>query len=731
MMKKIICFVLFCFGCSVSVFAQDLLPNVTSCNEMVNAANEVYQQIQKIKDSYTQTMNEELDAANNSYQRKLTAISREVQESPSDFEQRRRSEKAELLAVLTEDTNRIQQQYEALIAENTAELETKFQSCKNNNWSMASNRVKVTFLKYDPKTLRYYFTLTDEDDGGIYYEWYINVAAKDPQAQKELYQKISQYVRAKGYIGYMVYSIVWDENNLEFVKKLKSAGLKQKDINQVVSAVNVKTCFPKYGDGFVVTVAELPSLLSVLTASEQPYLIRIYDEKPNLPAIAAALNTKPAVKVNLDLSKCTDTDPVKDKPFSSCTNLEGVVTPLVINDGLFDECVSLKTITFTEGVTAIGEKSFFGCAGLTGVVLPETLKSIGNQAFDGCVGLTSMTLPESVTSVGEGAFIGCFGLTEPIYNSNVFAYLLPTFEGEYSIPNGIKEISGRAFYNCKGLTNVNIPKSVRNIGNNAFEKCEKLTKPVFNSYVFAYMPADFKGAYTIQRGIKIIAGGAFANCAELSAINLPNSLMTVGDGAFYGCNELTNVIIPNSALYICDDAFRNCDELLTVKIGLYVKSIGKGAFAECAKLLSVALPDSVSSIGDEVFYDCPNLRDVTIPNGVHHIGKMSFYKCVGMTNITIGNDVVSIGESAFSYCNSLPDVIVPNSVTTIENGAFSNCEKLKTLSVHAVEPTHIGTNLLDNCPSFTGIFVPIATLSEYKAAPNWSDYADKIFAGDF
>lgn len=738
MMKKIICLMLVFMMTVVYLNAQNMPADMKSCNEILAYANDVYQQIKTIKDDVTKSMDDEIAAATGAYQRKVTAILREPNEAPTDFEERRRSEKAEYAATLEEELNNIRQRSAAFIEEKTAELQAKLTPFSNPNLSLPGSLVRVVFTQYDPKTQRYNYIIADGEDRDLFYEWYIDVTAKDPNVQKELLQKIKKYVGAKGYAGYMTFGIIWDENESKFVKKLKTAGVKQKDTGEIVSKINVQMCFPRsntmFGHGYLCQVNEFDRVMTNLVkqaAPDKPFNIRISDSKPNLTAIAASLVSKPTVMVNLDLSHCDTTDSTADKPFEQCTNLVGVATPLFVSDGLFDGCGSLKNILFPEGVTKIGNKSFFRCAGLTEVTLPETLTSIGDAAFGGCVGLTSMTLPDSVTSVGEGAFIGCFGLTEPIYNANVFAYLSPTFEGEYSIPNGIREVAGSSFYNCKGLTNVVIPKSVRNIGNKAFEHCEKLTKPVFNSYVFAYMPASYKGAYTIQKGVKIIAGGAFANCADLSAINLPNSLMTIGDGAFYGCGELTNVIIPNSLLYICDDAFRDCDELLTVKIGLYVKSIGKGAFAECAKLLTVALPDSVTSIGDEVFFDCPNLRDVTIPNGVHHIGKKSFYKCIGMTNITIGNDVVSIGESAFSYCSSLPDVIIPNSVQDIGDGIFSNCEKLKTLLVHVIDPPLAGENILENCPSFTGIFVPMATVKEYKEAPNWSTYADKIVAGDF
>ena len=45
---------------------------------------------------------------------------------------------------------------------------------------------------------------------------------------------------------------------------------------------------------------------------------------------------------------------------------------------------ALKTITFVEGVTGIGDYSFFGFSNLQSAVLPRSLQSIGENTFSGC-----------------------------------------------------------------------------------------------------------------------------------------------------------------------------------------------------------------------------------------------------------------------------------------------------------------------------------------------------------
>ena len=56
--------------------------------------------------------------------------------------------------------------------------------------------------------------------------------------------------------------------------------------------------------------------------------------------------------------------------------------------------------------------------------------SIENGAFNNCRGLTSVTIPDSVTSIGENAFNECYGLTS------------------ITIPNSVKTIEWFAFREC-------------------------------------------------------------------------------------------------------------------------------------------------------------------------------------------------------------------------------------------------------------------------------------------
>ncbi len=130
--------------------------------------------------------------------------------------------------------------------------------------------------------------------------------------------------------------------------------------------------------------------------------------------------------------------------FDGCTELTSVTIPgsvKTIGKYAFDSCYSLKNVTIGEGVTSIGEAAFMGTA-ITSVTIPGTVKTIADGQMEGDVfytgafaycrdlksvtikegvtsigdytfwysGVTSVTIPRSVTRIGEWAFDECYSL---------------------------------------------------------------------------------------------------------------------------------------------------------------------------------------------------------------------------------------------------------------------------------------------------------------------------------
>ena len=216
-------------------------------------------------------------------------------------------------------------------------------------------------------------------------------------------------------------------------------------------------------------------------------------------------------------------------------------------------------------------------------------------------------------------------------------------------------------------------------------------------------------------------------------------------------NSVQKIEIGNGVTSIGDSAFSNCYSLSSITMSNGVASIGTSAFDSCYSLVSITIPDSVTSIGNYAFYNCYSLSSITMSNGVTSIGESAFDSCYSLSSITIPDGVTSIGESAFYSCYSLSSITMPNGVTIIRISAFESCYSLVSITIHdgvtsiadfafnscfgaafydftacTTVPTLVSINAFENIPDECQIRVPAALVDEWKAATNWSTYADHI-----
>lgn len=229
-------------------------------------------------------------------------------------------------------------------------------------------------------------------------------------------------------------------------------------------------------------------------------------------------------------------------------------------------------------------------------------------------------------------------------------------------------------------------------------------------------------------GSNKLAQVADKTVTEITAEDLQGATQ-IGDYAFYYCAKLESAIIPDSVTSIGYAAFRLCTNLTTINLPDNLVSLGGEAFRDCSKLSTpINIPDNITSIAYSLFYGCSKLPSVVIPDRVTSIGGSAFYNCTGLTSINIPNGVSSIVSQAFQGCSSLISIKIPNSVTSIANQTFYGCTSMQyyDFTSHTSVPTLSNVNAFRNIPSTCEIRVPVALINQWKAATNWSTYANQI-----
>jgi len=130
-------------------------------------------------------------------------------------------------------------------------------------------------------------------------------------------------------------------------------------------------------------------------------------------------------------------------------------------------------------ITAIGERAFCGYKNAK-ITLPSTVASIGSYAFS-LSGLTEIVLGDNVVSLGSYVFYSCSSLIEASFNIDPSANMFASCAKLARVVIGAKakRINDDAFKNCTSLLTFTIPVGIEDIGGGAFFGCDLLSVVTF------------------------------------------------------------------------------------------------------------------------------------------------------------------------------------------------------------------------------------------------------------
>lgn len=452
--------------------------------------------------------------------------------------------------------------------------------------------------------------------------------------------------------------------------------------------------------------------------------------------------------------------------FNGCTSLRKVTASnklTAIGVRAFSGCSSLEEISGLSGTISIYEHSFNGCNSLPDESFENVIFRIAgscNATFESCNELTSLTFVDGGGSIGWNFCHGCAKLTT------------------VTLPDNITTIGVNAFSSCPLLSSINLPETITSISGSAFQsdtslRIENLSLPNLASMGGNIFNASGIKSVSNLGNVLEISNGSFADCKSLVSITIPDTVVSIGEYAFSGASSLSSINFPNSITLINSTAFNKCSNLAIENLSLpNLNTLGRSAFSssgiksisnlgniteirgwtfsDCKSLTSVVLPNSLTTIGDTAFSGCTALTSVTMGNNVTTLERYAFFNC-GITNITLPNTLEYIGTvalrglaittinipdsvitmdiGAFSWNSNLNTVIIGSGITDIGNECFNACNNVLSVTINATDvPTLGGDNVFGSVRDTLNIYVPADSVDAYKAAEYWSRYADRIQA---
>lgn len=270
------------------------------------------------------------------------------------------------------------------------------------------------------------------------------------------------------------------------------------------------------------------------------------------------------------------------------------------------------------------------------------------------------------------------------------------------------------------ITTVVFESGITDTGWQAFANCINLTK------------------IEIPDTITLITAGSFYGCSSLETVELPDSVKTIGMGAFAECTKLKSVIC-NGVENIVNYAFQST-AFEDVVIGKKVSNFSGMAYLNCKiksysveegnenytaidgilysmdlKTLSsypayktgtsYTIPQTITTVGEAAFIKNQYLEQITIPDSVTRLDLASFQQCYSLSSITIPDSVTYVDYFTFYGCSSLQSVKFGNGLKKTSYQMFRACDKLSEIDF-GTYLEELDAHTFAYCSSLTSVKLP-------------------------
>lgn len=403
----------------------------------------------------------------------------------------------------------------------------------------------------------------------------------------------------------------------------------------------------------------------------------------------------------------------------------GGLSVITVGEGCFEGNSTVVSVKFNSNISTIKDRAFKDCTALKKVSNTESITSLGVSAFEGCTALEEIAYPETVVDVPEKCFAGCTSLTEPKEHKNLKNVAADAFKDtawENSQPDGAL-CFGRVLYGVKGQEkNIEVPKNVSIIEDYAFLGCDYIETVTLGPDVeeiglYAFQNCTSLKEFNFDNAIGVVSAGAFKGCSSLEVADFSKTtLATIGYEAFAGCASLSEVKLPETLSDIGDFAFAGT-QIKSIEFGKNVGSVGANTFAGNGVLESISVVEKnkeFSSV-DGVLYNKKGKALVTFPAGktgeftlpqkVEEIRAYAFKDSkISAVNLEEEPALKNIGNNAFEG-SAITEFKICANVEKINSNTFKNAKALSKVTFDE-GVTYIAASAFEGCSALKEIELP-------------------------
>jgi hypothetical protein len=273
----------------------------------------------------------------------------------------------------------------------------------------------------------------------------------------------------------------------------------------------------------------------------------------------------------------------------------------------------------------IGDNAFSFCYRLAEVIDKASLGLIAGSDAHGKVAFYARSVHDGQTKlVKKDGFVFC---------PDQEGYVLISYEGSQTTPvvpsldAPCVAVGAHAFRGSR-LSTVVLPDTIRTLGERSFFNCMGLV------------------SITLPKALSFVGAEAFYNCLYLAEVINPSALPLTAGKEFHGKTAYYALEVHNGPSKI----LRRDDFVFYRGTDGYVLITYEGTRSDPAV---PALDAPCVALGKDAFRDNRGLKSIVLPEGIRLIGERAFYYCEGLESLTLPASLESVGAWSFSHCPSL------------------------------------------------------------------------------